>query len=158
MHRMMRANDFDNHPASAYMIAQVPAGGCRWDDEMATAHTYLRTHDLAAEHLLIDLAEAGTELHGMVDEGQDRRGVTLVKQGGLSVVLTHLHAGGSLDAHAAPGAATVQFLAGHVRMQVGDDTIEVKDGQLVAFDAEVRHSVEAIEDSTLLLTISDPRH
>jgi len=100
---------------------------------MATAHTYLRTHDLAAEHLLIDLAEAGTELHGMVDEGQDRRGVTLVKQAGLSV-------------------------AGHVRMQVGDDTIEVKDGQLVAFDAEVRHSVEAIEDSTLLLTISDPRN
>ena len=57
-------------------------------------HSYLRTHDLSAEHLLIDLSEAVTELHGLAGAGQDRRGVTLVKQGGLNVVLTHLHAGG----------------------------------------------------------------
>lgn len=45
-------------------------------------HSYLRTHDLSAEHLLIDLSEAVTELHGLAGAGQDRRGVTLVKQGG----------------------------------------------------------------------------
>lgn len=44
-------------------------------------HSYLRTHDLSAEHLLIDLSEAVTELHGLAGAGQDRRGVTLVKQG-----------------------------------------------------------------------------
>jgi len=136
------------------MIAHIMSRGYRRDDEMTTAHTYL----LAAEHLYFDLDAAGTELHGMVDEGQDRRGVTLVKQGGMSVVLSHLHAGGSLAEHAAPGPATVQVLTGHVRMQVGDDTLDVKRGHLVAFDAQVRHSVEAIKDSTLLLTISDPRN
>ncbi|PKN83186.1 MAG: hypothetical protein CVU47_00175 [Chloroflexi bacterium HGW-Chloroflexi-9] len=119
-----------------------------------TEHTYLRTHDLAAEHLLIDLGEAVTELHGLVPDSQDRSAVTLVKQGGLSVVLTHLHAGGTLAEHSAPGATTVQVLDGHVRIRVGDDTIEVPAGRLVAFDARVRHSVEALEDSVLLLTLA----
>lgn len=121
-----------------------------------TGHTYLRTHDLSAEHLLIDLGEAVTELHGLGSPGQSRRGITLVKQGGINVVLTHLHAGGSLEEHAAPGAATVQVLDGHVRVRVGDDDLDVVQGRLVAFDANVRHHVEAIEDSTLLLTLADP--
>jgi len=118
-------------------------------------HNYLRTHDLSAEHLLIDLHEAGTGLRGLASASQDRRAVTLVKQGGLNVVLTQLKAGGTLAEHAAPGAATVQVLDGHVRIQVGEETIEAAAGQLIAFDAQVRHHVEAIEDSTLLLTLAD---
>jgi len=116
-------------------------------------HSYLRTHDLASEHLLIDLGEAVTELHGLAPDGQSRGAVTLVKQGGLSVVLTHLHAGGTLAEHSAPGTTTVQVLDGHVRVQVGDDTLDVPAGRLIAFEARVRHGVEALEDSTLLLTI-----
>jgi len=119
-----------------------------------SAHTYLRTHDLAAELLLIDLGEAVTELHGLAPGGQDRRAVTLVKQGGLNVVLTHLHAGGTMAEHSAPGAATVQVLDGHVRVRVGDETLDVTAGRLIAFDAKVRHDVEAVEDSTLLLTLT----
>ena len=119
-------------------------------------HTYLRTHDLSAEHLLIDLGEAGTELHGLVPGDQRRRAVTLVKQSGINVVLTHIDAGGSLAEHSAPGPATVQVLSGHVRMKVGDKDLDVPAGRLVAFDANVRHKVDAVEDSTLLLTLADP--
>ncbi len=118
-------------------------------------HTYLRTHDLSAERLLIDLGEAVTELEGLAVAADDRRAVTLVKQGGLNVVLTRLSAGGSLAEHSAPGATTVQVLDGHVRMKVGDETIDVTSGRLIAFDARVRHSVEAIEASTLLLTLAE---
>ncbi|MCC6238120.1 MAG: cupin domain-containing protein [Dehalococcoidia bacterium] len=117
-------------------------------------HSYLRTHDLAAEHLLIDLGEAVTELHGLAPDGQNRGAVTLVKQGGLSVVLTHLHAGGTIAEHSAPGTTTVQVLDGQVRIQVGDETLDMLAGRLIAFDARVRHSVEAIADSTLLLTLA----
>jgi quercetin dioxygenase-like cupin family protein len=123
---------------------------------MSEGHTYLRTHDLSAEHLAIDLAEAVTALHGSAAPGQDRRGVTLVRQGGLSVVLTHLHAGARLAEHAAPGAVTVQVLDGHVRAWVRGDELDVKSGRLIAIDSGVRHSVEAVEDSTLLLTLADP--
>ncbi len=120
-------------------------------------HTYLRTHDLAAEHLLIDLAAAIGELRDFGASTQDRRGITLVRQSGLSVVLTHLRAGAKLEEHAAPGAATVQVLDGHVRAQVGDATLELLAGRLIAFDANVRHAVQAIDDSTLLLTLADAK-
>jgi quercetin dioxygenase-like cupin family protein len=117
-------------------------------------HAYLRTHDLSAEHMLLDLGEVVTQLHGDRTPGQTRRAVTLVKQGGMSVVLTHLHSGATLQEHGAPGTATVQVLDGHVRVQIGDKTLEAPAGRLIAFDSGVRHSVEALEDSTLLLTIA----
>jgi quercetin dioxygenase-like cupin family protein len=116
-------------------------------------HTYLRTHDLTAKHMLIDLGEAVTDVHAASQSGQARGAVTLVKQGGMSLVLTHLHAGGTLSEHAAPGAATVQVLDGHVRVHIGDEALDAPDGRLIAFDSGVRHSVEAVEDSTLLLTL-----
>jgi quercetin dioxygenase-like cupin family protein len=121
-------------------------------------HAYLRTHDLKAERLLIDLGEAARDLPAQAAQGQDRRGVTLVREGGLSVVLSHLHAGASLQEHAAPGAATVQVLDGHVRAHVGEEVLEIPAGRLVAFDANIRHSIEAIEDSTLLLTLAHAAH
>lgn len=118
-------------------------------------HTYLRTHNLEAEHMLLDLGEAVIELHAQSSRGQSRGGVTLVKQSGMSVVLSHLHAGGQLQEHAAPGAATVQVLDGRVRVQIDDQTLDVPSGRLVAFNSGVRHSIEAVDDSTLLLTLTE---
>jgi quercetin dioxygenase-like cupin family protein len=117
-------------------------------------HTYLRTHNLEAEHMLLDLGEVVTELHSQSTPGQARGAVTLVKQSGMSLVLTHLHRGGTLQEHAVPGAATVQVLDGRVRVQIGDETLDVSAGRLLAFNSGVRHSVEALEDSTLLLTLT----
>ena len=118
--------------------------------------TYLRTHTLKSEQLLIDLGEAAARLRDQAD-GQDRRSVTLVRESGLSVVLLHLRAGTALDEHAAPGAITIQVIAGHARAHGDGDTIELPTGSLVAFDAQVRHSVEAIEDSAILITLADPK-
>jgi quercetin dioxygenase-like cupin family protein len=117
-------------------------------------HTYLRTHDLAAHHMLLDLGQVVTELHGEAAREQSRGAITLVKEGGLNLVLTHLHEGALMHEHRTPGAATVQVLDGRVRVQVGDETVEVTSGRLMAFNAGVRHSVEALEDSTLLLTLA----
>ena len=119
-------------------------------------HSYLRTHNLEAEHMLLDLGEAVTELHAESTPGQARGAITLVKQGGMSLVLTHLHSGGRLQEHAAPGAATVQVLDGRVQVQIGEKSLEVPAGRLIAFNSGVRHSVEALEDSTLLLTLTGP--
>jgi len=110
---------------------------------------------LKAEHLLLDLGEASTELEAIRGE-TDRHAVTLVREGGLSVVLTQLKAGGVLHEHAAPGPATVQVLDGKVRFTLGDEHFEAPSGRLVAFDGGIRHGVQAIEDSTLLLTLSAP--
>lgn len=119
-------------------------------------HTYLRTHNLEAEHMLLDLGTVVTELHGTGAGDRTRGAITLVKQEGMSVVLTHLHAGGSLEEHAAPGPITVQVLDGHVRIKIDDEAVDVSAGRLVAFKGGVRHAVDAMEDSTLLLTIASP--
>ncbi len=117
-------------------------------------HSYLRTHNLKSEHMLLDLGEVITEMHGESATGQTRGAVTLVKENGMSVVLTHLHKGAQLNEHAAPGPATVQVLDGHARIQIGDQSVDVPAGRLMAFDAGVQHSVQALEDTTLLLTLT----
>jgi len=116
-------------------------------------HAYLRTHTLKGEHLLLDLGEASVDLRALVESTQDRRAVTLVRQGGVSVVLTHLLADAVLEEHAAPGPVTVQVLEGRVEVTLAGDALDAPAGRLVAFDSGVRHSVRAIEDSTLLLTV-----
>ena len=116
-------------------------------------HEYLRTHTLQAEHLLLDLEAAARDLRSF-DEAQDRRAVTLVRQSGLNVVLVHLRAGAALEEHAAPGPVTVSVLDGHVEVMLGGESFDAPGRRLVAFDAGVRHSVRAIDDSTLLLTIA----
>jgi quercetin dioxygenase-like cupin family protein len=121
-------------------------------------HTYLRTHDLSAEHLVLDLGQVVTEMHGTNAGDQSRAGVTLARHAGMSVVLNHLHAGAKLQEHAARGAATVQVLDGRIRLQIGDETLEVPAGRLAVFDAGVRHSVEAVDDSTLLITLVSGDH
>lgn len=119
-------------------------------------HSYLRTHNLAAEHLIMDLGEVVTELHGASARGQSRGSVTLVKQSGMTIVLTHLHAGSALEEHAARGAASVQVLDGRISVKIKDETFELLSGRLIAFDSGVGHSVEALEDATLLLTLVAP--
>jgi quercetin dioxygenase-like cupin family protein len=121
---------------------------------LVAAHTYLRTHTLSAEHLLLDLGGAAVDLRAMEDDFQDRRAVTLVRESGMNVVLVALKPGAVLREHAAPGPATVQVLDGHVRVKIGDEQLDVPADRLLAFDAGVRHEVEAVEDSTLLLTLS----
>jgi quercetin dioxygenase-like cupin family protein len=117
-------------------------------------HTYLRTHDLAAEHTLLDLGKVVTELHGTSTHGPTRGGVTLVKEDGMSIVLTHLHAGGTMNDHGGSGPTSLLVLDGCIRVEIDGKTVEVPGGRLFAFTAGVRHSVQAIEDSTLLLTIA----
>lgn len=116
-------------------------------------HAYLRTHDLSAGHMLLDLNKALSELRGGSSGAQARGAITLLKQSSMSVVLTHLLAGSGMKEHAAPGPVTVQVLDGRVRLQIGEESVEATAGRLIAFNAGVRHSVEALEDSTLLLTI-----
>jgi len=120
------------------------------------AQQYLRTHNLSAEHLLLDLGGVEVDLQALMIDGQDRHGITLVREGGIVVVLTRLLIGASLHEHSGHGAATVQVLSGHVEVLLRDDRLDAPTGRLLAFDARVRHEVRALEDSTLLLTLTAP--
>ena len=62
-------------------------------------------------------------------------------------------AGTELSEHENPGEATLLVLQGAVRLRTGDETQEGRSGDLLAIPAD-RHSLEAVEDSAVLLTVA----
>jgi quercetin dioxygenase-like cupin family protein len=63
-----------------------------------------------------------------------------------------LRDGCSLDEHANPGEATVQVLSGRVRLVGQSTSWEGRQGDLLVVPQE-RHSLQALEDSAVLLTV-----
>lgn len=82
-----------------------------------------------------------------------RNSKTLTKRDDLRVVLTALKAGHSLQEHHAAGSISVQTLKGHICMRVLDWLFDLPAGQMVTLEEALPHNVEALEDSTFLLTI-----
>jgi len=66
-----------------------------------------------------------------------------------------LASGRRLDEHDSPGEATVHVLHGRVRLVAGNTGWEGSPGDLIVVPA-ARHSLEALEDSVVLLTVSTP--
>jgi quercetin dioxygenase-like cupin family protein len=64
-----------------------------------------------------------------------------------------LTAGQKLDEHENPGEATVHVLSGRVRLTAGQNSWEGSAGDLIVVP-DARHSLEAIEGSTILLSVA----
>ncbi len=86
-----------------------------------------------------------------------RNAVTLLKEPHLSVVLVALQKGAALQEHRTQGAVTIQVLSGSVRVGVDKTPRTVKSHGLVSFEKNVRHEIEALEESALLVTIAEPK-
>ncbi|MGH7932865.1 MAG: cupin domain-containing protein [Candidatus Binataceae bacterium] len=84
----------------------------------------------------------------------DRFAVSLVKHRDITVTVLLLRKGAHLKEHQARGSITLQVLEGAVRFTGGGDAQALRRGMIAALDKEIPHSVEAIEDSTVLLTAS----
>jgi quercetin dioxygenase-like cupin family protein len=93
------------------------------------------------------------DLRSLQNDLGTSRTTALVKSDSFESIHLVVQAGGEIPPHQVSGEFTLLCMEGHVRMGLRDGAIELAAGQWVYFDGDVRHSVNAIEDSSLLLTI-----
>ena len=74
-------------------------------------------------------------------------------QHALRQTLIALVSGRRLDEHENPGEATVQVIRGTVELAAGDTAVRGSAGDLIEVP-DRRHSLAALEDSVVLLTVS----
>lgn len=98
---------------------------------------------LAAELLVVARAASNGRGARTIYGGRDRA---------LRQTLVALTAGSGLAEHQSPGEATLQVLAGRVRLTAGDEVWEGGAGDYVHIPPH-RHRLDAIEDAVLVLTV-----
>ena len=56
--------------------------------------------------------------------------------------------------HKAAGRISIQLVSRHIQMRVHGTVVDLPVGNLLTLDREGRHDVEAVEESTFLLTVA----
>ncbi len=78
---------------------------------------------------------------------------TLAKTEHLEVLRLVLPRGKYIRRHQVPGEITLQCLEGKVRVDLGDRLVELTPGELMYLDGHRTHGLQAVQDSTVLVTI-----
>jgi quercetin dioxygenase-like cupin family protein len=81
------------------------------------------------------------------------RTMTLVKTKQLELIRLVLPAGKEIAEHQVAGEITVQCLEGRVEFTSNEVTRSLSAGELVYLEGASKHSLRALENSSLLLTI-----
>lgn len=110
------------------------------------------TADLAQFDLLAEIADA--EQQKPWASGIHSR--TLFKKADLRVVLISMEAEARLKEHHADGTSSIYMLKGHIRHTTQGKVYDLRAGGLFTLGASIKHSVEAMEESGFLLTLSWP--
>ena len=101
-----------------------------------------------------DLAKLDGELRkeaAYAESGYTSR--TLVREPDLRVVFIVMRMGARMADHRVEETASIHNLSGRLRLHLPDAPCDLEAGQLLALEAGIRHDVEALEQSALLLTI-----
>ena len=83
----------------------------------------------------------------------DRHGSSLVKGDGINVALMMLKKGAKLQEHHTRAPITVQVIEGRINLVANGRTQLATAGMIVALDRAIEHSVEAVEESAIVLTV-----
>ena len=100
---------------------------------------------------VIDIQPLGPDL-------KNAQTTTLVKTDYLEVIRLVLAAGKEIKRHSVSGQITVQCLEGRVQFSTQGKDLDMVPGNLTFLNGGETHSVKAIEDSSLLLTLQIMKH
>lgn len=111
---------------------------------------------------VLDLVDLSREMRGEAEYNHDHGHAarTIVRTQDLRVVLIAIRAGAHIAEHVAQATASIQVVSGRVRIRLPrlarqheDRFEELAPGRLLAIESGLAHAVEALEDSTVLLTL-----
>lgn len=95
---------------------------------------------------IVDLGPLGKDL-------PNSRTTAIVKSEAFEAVRLVIPAGKELPAHEVSGDITLHCIEGRVALDLADAGLELRADQWIYLEGGASHSVRAIEDSSLLLTI-----
>jgi quercetin dioxygenase-like cupin family protein len=82
----------------------------------------------------------------------DRNSITVFKNSQITIVLICLHEGAVIENNSIAGLLSIQVLEGKIKMELESDETEVIKDQQVTLHQYINHSLEAMQESVLLLT------
>jgi quercetin dioxygenase-like cupin family protein len=107
---------------------------------------------LDAPFVFADLDEYAKQLKDeKAWDKNDRNGITIFKTDNLTTVITRLHKDAVIKDNTVDGLFQVQLLNGKIRVTTEAGDNEMKEGEMMIFHPLVRHTIEALKKSTLLL-------
>ncbi len=81
----------------------------------------------------------------------DRNGITIFKTDALTSVLTCFHKDAAIKNNTVNGIFQVHLLEGRLRITTDAGESELKEGEMIIFHPGVRHNIEAVKKSNVLL-------
>ncbi len=117
-----------------------------------------RLPQLAAPALKICLPTAVAQLYKQDSwkRSSGRSAKTLAKYPDLRIVLISMKENSRMNNHHADGRLSILTLKGTIRVHLGHKTVELPSGHLLTLEKAIAHDVEAVQQSTFLLTIAWP--
>jgi len=106
----------------------------------------------------MEVFDVGAQLESLRLQDPDQAGkdrtVILLKTDSLRVIFRSFSEGASLPTHKASGPITVQVLDGHIEFTADTRTTLVRKGEVLALESGVPHSVKALSNSAILITVA----
>ena len=116
--------------------------------------TFERVPGIGAPVVKVCLGNAVKELQRDPAWEHGRSSRTLAKYPDFRAVLVTMKAGTTMEEHQTEGSISVHALTGRIRLTVGSERIDIPADHVVMLYSDLPHSVEALVDSSFLLTIA----
>jgi quercetin dioxygenase-like cupin family protein len=85
---------------------------------------------------------------------KDHNSIALFKSDTMRIVLMGFHKNAELKPHIAKGIISFQVISGEIVFKTAEKNVNLKTDQMIALDEGITHSVLALEESFVLLTLA----
>jgi quercetin dioxygenase-like cupin family protein len=84
----------------------------------------------------------------------ERKTIPLLKNSSMRIILMALPAGTDIKLHQAEGQITVHIIEGVLKFNTENESVTLYQGQLLTLREHIKHSLNAIKDTSFLLTMA----